>query len=267
MGAEAIAPGERANASAACDQLADLVLALEDSGDPGERGRGRQRHSHAVPAMRQRMAERVQRALGKANEIVGDGKDDARRAEGDEARPRRRGADADCGSGVIAAPAGDGNLAPCEPPGGGDFRRKMSRNLRTLDQARHGLFGQAGRAEEARVPAPPPHIEPERPRSIRHLGHRLAREAQAYIVLRQQHALRRLGDLGLVGRHPQHFRRGEAGHGEIAGTLFEIGNAPLELGAFGERAAVVPQDRGPQRFVISVEQGCAVHLAGEANAG
>jgi hypothetical protein len=62
---------------------------------------------------------------------------------------------------------------------------------------------------------------------------------------------------------PQHLRRGEARHGEIAGALFEIGDAALELGAFGERAAVVPQDRRPERVVIGVEQGRAVHLARE----
>ena len=65
---------------------------------------------------------------------------------------------------------------------------------------------------------------------------------------------------------PQHFRRGEARHGEVAGALLEIGNAALELGAFGERAAVVPQDGGSERLVMGVEQGRAVHLAREPDA-
>jgi hypothetical protein len=111
-----------------------------------------------------------------------------------------------------------------------------------------------------------PDVEPQRARCVRHLRDGVAGEAQAHIILGQEHAPGGFGDLCLVRGDPQHFRRGEAGHGEIAGALFEIGNAALELGAFGERAAVVPQDRGPQRLVCRVEQGRAVHLAGKADA-
>ncbi len=98
-------------------------------------------------------------------------------------------------------------------------------------------------------------VEPRRARGVGHFGHRLAREAQAHVVLGQQHALRRLGDLGLVRGDPQHLRRGEAGHHEIAGDLFDVGNAALELRAFGERAAVVPQDRRPERLVVPRRAG------------
>ena len=66
---------------------------------------------------------------------------------------------------------------------------------------------------------------------------------------------------------PHRLRRGEAGHREVAGAAQEIGNAPFELRAFGEGAAVVPQDRRPQRLVRRVEKGRAVHLAGQADAG
>jgi hypothetical protein len=62
------------------DQLADVLLASEDGGEPGERGSGGQHHRHAVPAMRQRMAERMQGAFGQADEAIGDRKDDARSA-------------------------------------------------------------------------------------------------------------------------------------------------------------------------------------------
>ena len=164
-------------------------------------------------------------------------------------------------------PPAIGTLSPCEPPGGGDVRLEISRDLRTLDQARHGFFGQARRREQGVVPAPPADIEPERAGGVGHFGHRFAREAEAHVILGQEHPLRRLGDFGLVRGDPQHFRRGEAGHGEIAGALRKIRNAPLELVAFGERAAVIPQDRRPQRLVLSVEQGRAMHLAREADAG
>ena len=45
----------------------------------------------------------------------------------------------------------------------------------------------------------------------------------------------------------------------------ERGSALLERGALLLAAAVVPQDGGAQRLVAGVEQGCAVHLAGEAH--
>ena len=66
---------------------------------------------------------------------------------------------------------------------------------------------------------------------------------------------------------PHRLGRGEAGHRDIAGAAAEIGHAAFELVAFGERAAVVPEDRRPQRLVVGVEKGRAVHLAGEADAG
>src|ERR1700722_5034194 len=65
---------------------------------------------------------------------------------------------------------------------------------------------------------------------------------------------------------PQHLWRGEAGHGEIAGARFEIGDAPFELGAFGKRPAVVPQNRGSERFVLRVEQRRAMHMARKTDA-
>ena len=45
------------------------------------------------------------------------------------------------------------------------------------------------------------------------------------------------------------------------------GTRLFELGAFGERADVVPQDRRAQRLAGGVEERRAVHLAGEADAG
>ncbi len=42
----------------------------------------------------------------------------------------------------------------------------------------------------------------------------------------------------------------------------EIGHAARQFLAFGEGAAVVPQDRRAQRFAVGVEEGRAVHLAG-----
>jgi hypothetical protein len=62
---------------------------------------------------------------------------------------------------------------------------------------------------------------------------------------------------------PQQFRCGEAGHREIAGDLTARRHGALEGRALRGAAAIVPQDRRPQRPVGGVEERRAVHLAGE----
>jgi hypothetical protein len=66
---------------------------------------------------------------------------------------------------------------------------------------------------------------------------------------------------------PQHLRRGESGHREVAGPLLEIGDTALELVAFRERTAIVPQDCRPERLVMDVEQSRAMHLARQTDSG
>ncbi len=65
---------------------------------------------------------------------------------------------------------------------------------------------------------------------------------------------------------PGQLGRGEAGHDEVAATFAEGGRRGVEASAFGEGAAVVPQDRGAERPVVGAEQSRAVHLAGQADA-
>ncbi len=76
----------------------------------------------------------------------------------------------------------------------------------------------------------------------------------------------RLEEVRLVLAHPGDLRRGEAGHGDVAGDLAGAGEGGLDLGAFGHGAAVVPEDGGAEDAVVGVEADRAVHLAGEADA-
>ncbi len=57
----------------------------------------------------------------------------------------------------------------------------------------------------------------------------------------------------------------EARHRAAADDAGEIRKATVQLVAFGEGAAVVPQQRRPERLVGGVEQGDTQHLAGKAD--
>ncbi|MDT4862020.1 hypothetical protein FQZ97_966510 [compost metagenome] len=94
----------------------------------------------------------------------------------------------------------------------------------------------------------------------------LAAQQQAHIGFRQQD----LGDFvengGLVLADPGNLGRGEAGHGDIAGKLAQIGERRFHFAALGGRAAVVPQDGWAQHLIAGIEQGGAMHVAGQADA-
>ncbi len=95
-------------------------------------------------------------------------------------------------------------------------------------------------------PRPPSDVEPQRAGGVRHVGRPLAGQAQAHVVLGQQHGAGATEDLGLVLGDPQQLRGGEAGHREIAGDLACGGDACFERGTLRRAAAVVPEDGRPQ---------------------
>jgi len=94
----------------------------------------------------------------------------------------------------------------------------------------------------------------------------VAGEAQAQVVLGQQHLGHRVEDRGLVLAHPGQLGRGEAGHGEVAGDRMEV-RQRFHPAALRVAASVIPQDGRTQYAVAAVEQGGAVHLAAEADGG
>ena len=144
-------------------------------------------------------------------------------------------------------------------------RRERGRRTRSLNQTRHVRTGQiAGRQHRIR-PLAPRHIEPARSGGIGHVADPLAREAQTHVVLRQQHMRGTAEHLRLVPRHPEQFRRGEPRHHDVAGDGARRRLASLELEAFFGRTPVVPENGRPQRLITSIEQRCAVHLAGETH--
>ena len=211
------------------------------------------------------MAERVQRPLGQADIVIGDGENDARGSQGDKPFARRDGADAHRRGGIVARAARDRNSSPAEAPGGGVFRRKKRRNFGALDEPRHLRDARAGRGEQIVVPAPARDVEPERARRVGHFRDRFACQPEPRKVLRQENAPRRLEDVGFMLGHPERLGRGEAGHRQIARAMAEIGNPPLELDALREGAPVVPENRGTQHPILRIEKSRAMHLARETD--
>jgi hypothetical protein len=117
--------------------------------------------------------------------------------------------------------------------------------------------------EERLAPAPTRNVEPQGARRIRHVGCFLAGHPQADVILGEQHGRDLREDLRLVAADPFELGGGEARHHDVATDGAEVTGRVFQRGAFGERAPVVPQDRGAQGPVVRAEQGRAVHLPGE----
>ncbi len=116
-------------------------------------------------------------------------------------------------------------------------------------------------------PATPADVEQQRARSIGGVDRALAGQAEADVVLRQQHVTDLRVGLRLVGAQPEQLRRGESGERAVPGQLDQPlePDPSLDLRALGGRPLVVPEDRGPQDAVGAVEHDQAVHLTGEAD--
>ncbi len=189
-----------------------------------------------------------------------------RGAERHEGRSRRRHAEAGSTGGVVARATGDDHRAwpdrVAPPP-----RRASCRPV-ALPSTSRGMWRRcscvaSSMASDQSRRATSSH---KRAGGIGHVGHRLAGESQAHVVLRQQHPRDGLEDLRFVRLHPQQLRGREAGHGNVAGDAAAGRLGRFEFGALRRTAAVVPQDRRAQHAVFGVEQRRAVHLARQTDA-
>ena len=178
------------------------------------------------------------------------------------------------------APAPTAPAAWSPPPAitGVPFRRPVAAaasavtrpsRLRPLEGGRQPLGRDLELLEHALRPGAGLEVEQDRAGAIGLVHRRLAGEAQADVVLGEQHELRLRVDGGLVVADPEDLGGSEAGERDVAHGTNELGpaDARVDLVALGPRALVVPQDRGPQHVPRGVEQDEAVHLAGEADRG
>ena len=217
-----------------------------------------------MPKPRQRVAERMHAAvgigaiLGVRHEIHAGG------AERHEARTGSDGARAHRAGRLIAAAAHhrDGVHAPLL----GNPRQQVTAHFTAFHQARHVRGCQARGLQHGVRPIARAHIQPQRAGGIGKIAGAFAGHAQAQIILGQKHGLGAGEHVGFVAAQPEQLRRGEAGHGAIAGDRPHR-NGCLQLGTFRLRAAVVPEDGRPQHALAGVEQHRAVHLPGQADGG
>ena len=208
--------------------------------DPAQTTGRRQHHAHLMPAIRNCVAERVHRRRGVRPEAVADHAQHAGRAERHEAVTGLRRADADRARRVVATAGRDDHAVA---------QTELARHGGEQGAGGRAAFAQAGHLRARHVaggeqrirPVAFGHVEPQRARRVRWIGHLAARQLQAQVVLRQQHAGRARKDFRLVARHPEQLRRGESGHREIAGHAVQLWRALGQLGAFLIAAHVVPQ--------------------------
>ena len=130
-----------------------------------------------------------------------------------------------------------------------------------LDETRHLAARQARCGQPFVRPVPARDIEPQRSRRVRGILDRFASQNQAQIGLREQNEPGGREVLRLVRRDPKQFRGGEAGHGLVAGRRTQCGPALFQRTAFRGGPPVIPQNAGPQRLELRIEQRGAVHLA------
>lgn len=232
--------------------------------DPAQAARRGQHDAHQLPAVGDRMAERVHGRRRIRHEAVADDAQHARRAERHEAVARVDRADAERAGRVVATAARDDDRFG-QPQLARDVRAQRARRRVAFDDARHLRARHVAGGEQRVGPVAARDVEPQRAGRIRWVGHLRAGQTEAQVVLRHQHAGRRGEHVGFVLRDPQQLRRGEAGHREVAGEGVQVGRALGEQRAFVGAAHVVPQDRGAQHAVVATEQHRAVHLARQAD--
>ncbi|CAJ5200009.1 Uncharacterised protein [Burkholderia pseudomallei] len=211
------------------------------------------------------MAERMDGRRRVRPEAVADDAQHARRAERHEAVAGLGRADAERARRVVAAAARDDHRFG-QAERARDVRAQRAGRRVAFDDPRHLRARHAARGEQRAGPVAARRVEPQRARRVGRVGHLLARELQAQIILRHQHARDPAEHIGLVPRDPQQLRRGEARHREVAGDRMQLGRARFEQRAFVGAAHVVPQDRGAQHAIAAIEQHRAVHLAGQPDA-
>jgi hypothetical protein len=97
---------------------------------------------------------------------------------------------------------------------------------------------------------------------IGRLAGNLAGQGEADVILGQQQHPGAGHHLRLVPVQPHQFRRGDPGIGRAIRPPPDVGHPCQQLGAFGQRALVVPQDRRAQWAQIAVQQHLktAAHL-------
>src|SRR6266571_5460796 len=186
--------------------------------EPAQREPRGLRYAHDVPASGNRVAESVHATLGIERGTIRGGKDDAGGADG--------GAD---GSGCDDAHAGgaSGLVACASHNRSADFQtsfrsasgRKFSADLGRFEQARQESLVKFRSLQHSARPAAMGYVEEESTGSVGHVRGALAGEAQADVVLREQHAADALPVFGFVFADPKKLCKREIGKGRIAGEL------------------------------------------------
>ena len=194
------------------------------------------------------MAEDVHARLRVGREPRQRRKDDAGRPEDDRELPGPRDADTERGRRLVA-------------------RAGRTRDIRRLIRGRKPLAGKLERVDHLLAPPAARDVEEQRTRRVGDVDCALAEELEPHVVLREQHRADAREDVRLVRAQPQQLRRRESGERPVPRQRDQAveAEAPLDLGALGCGALVVPEDRRSQGPVVGAERDEPVHLAGEAD--
>ena len=231
--------------------------------EPLERARRGQHHPHRLPHPGHGVAEGVDAALRLVRVSRERREHDAGRPEHDRHRPGRVDPEPERRCGLVAGAGGDGN-----PLRHGLTRSRRPSLVGRLEDGREPVAGKLQRVEHVVAPAASRDVEEQRPGRVGGVDRPLAGEPEPHVVLRQHDP----GDppvrVRLVAPEPEELGRREARERPVPCQLDEPLPADplLDLGAFGGRPLVVPEDRRADHAAVAVEDDEAVHLAREADA-
>jgi len=211
----------------------------------------------------------VHAAFGIGLDAIGVGEDDAARPEGGRDDAAANDAVADGAGGLIATAAHHRNTGH-QATGPGGLLRQNARDFgRLVDRRQQGRID-VEQAQEFLGPAAALDVQQERARGVADFGGKLAGQAVADVVLRQENLRGALINARLVSADPEDLRRREAREGRVRDHAEETAptaGRPGDLVALGAGPLIVPEDRAAKDPAAPVEEDGAVHLARQADAG
>jgi hypothetical protein len=148
-------------------------------------------------------------------------------------------------------------------------RRNPATDFRGLPQRGKQLSVDSTPAQDFGRPLALGYVEEKRSRSICHISRTLASELEAHVIFRQHDVSNALPVSWFVFSHPKQLGEREIGERRIAGELDEMFRTE-EIGKsfdLGLGALITPDESGPNYFIASIKQDCAMHLPRESDAG
>ena len=226
------------------------------------------RDAHDVPFPGNRVAEGVNATLGVVGGVIQVGENDSRRPDRARHESGLHDPVTHCAGGLISAAAHDRRV-PRQAGLACDVGRDAPGHFRRFNDIGQDRAVDFERFDQRVRPLALHHVEQCRAGRVRHLAGELAGQPIADVILREEHLADAIVARRVVIPNPEELRRSEPRQDRIRRLLQDHGLAGLGIDPVDLllTALVAPDQRGPNHFVRTIEQGQTVHLPGQPHAG